>query len=257
VLVLRPGALGDTLLAVPALRALRKAFTPLTLAANGAAARLLADVGEVERGLAFDDPSLAWLFRPGGLSAEDIVAWMAAPPRDVTLAAPSRPPAMDRHCGRYLLESLAPLGIALAWDETPLRVMPRQSDEVLVHPGSGSPAKNWPPEQFARLIGVLDAPVRLVVGEADSRAAAAIEACFGQPIPRLEQPPLDELAARLAGCRAYVGNDSGVSHLAGLCGTRTVAVFGPSDPLVWRPLGPDVRVAAFEATPEEVAALTR
>jgi ADP-heptose:LPS heptosyltransferase len=257
VLVLRPGALGDTLLAVPALRALRTAYAPLTLAANGAAARLLADVGEVELGLAFDDPSLAWLFRPGGLPPEDIVAWMAAPPRDVTLAAPSRPPAMDRHCARYLLETLAPLGIALTWDESPLRVMPRQSDEVLVHPGSGSPRKNWAPELFARLIRVLDAPVRLVVGEADSRAAAAIEACFGQPIPRLERPPLNELAARLAGCRAYVGNDSGVSHLAGLCGTRTVAVFGPSDPLVWRPMGPDVRIAAFEATPEEVAALTR
>ena len=62
VLVLRPGALGDTLLAVPALRALRKGgFAPLTLAAHGGAARLLASVGEVDRGLAFDDPSLGWL----------------------------------------------------------------------------------------------------------------------------------------------------------------------------------------------------
>jgi ADP-heptose:LPS heptosyltransferase len=255
VLVLRPGALGDSLLAVPALRSLRKAFAPVTLAANGAAARLLADVGEVDRGLAFDDPSLTWLFRPGGLPPEKVVAWMAAPPREVTLLAPSRPPALDRHCARYLLETLAPLGIALTWDETPLRVAPDRSEEVLVHPGSGSPAKNWPPGLFARLIHVLDAPVRLVVGEADSQAAATVEACFGRPIPRLEGPSLDELAARLAGCRAYVGNDSGVSHLAGLCGIRTVALFGPSDPLVWRPLGPDVCVVPFTATPEEVAAL--
>jgi ADP-heptose:LPS heptosyltransferase len=256
VLVLRPGALGDTLLAVPALRALRKAFAPVTLAANGAAARLLASAGEVDRGLAFDDPTLAWLFRPGGPPAEKVVAWMSDTPRGVTLLAPSRPPAMDRHCARYLLETLAPLGIALTWDETPLRVVACKSEAILVHPGSGSPAKNWPPERFARLIRALDAPVRLVVGEADSRAADEVEACLGQPIPRLERPPLDALAAHLAGCRAYVGNDSGVSHLAGLCGTRTVAIFGPSDPLVWRPLGSAVRVAAFEATPEQVAALT-
>ena len=59
--MLRPGALGDTLLAVPALRALRRRF-PLTLAAHGGAARLLASLGEVDRGMAFDDPSLGWLF---------------------------------------------------------------------------------------------------------------------------------------------------------------------------------------------------
>jgi ADP-heptose:LPS heptosyltransferase len=256
VLVLRPGALGDTLLAVPALRALREAFGSVTLAANGAAARLLASLDEVDHGLAFDDPSLTWLFRPGDAPAVDVVAWMAAVPRRVTLLAPSRPPAMDRHCARYLLETLQPLGIALDWDESPLQVTRRDSDEVLVHPGSGSPAKNWPPERFAQLIRILDAPVRLVVGEADEQAAAAVDAALGRRLPRLEQPPLEELAARLTGCRAYVGNDSGVSHLAGLCGTRTVALFGPSDPLVWRPLGPDVRVATFETAPEEVAALT-
>jgi ADP-heptose:LPS heptosyltransferase len=255
VLVLRPGALGDTLLAVPALRSLRRAFAPVTLAANGAAARLLADLGEVDRGLAFDDPSLAWLFRPGARPPEKVVAWMAATSLEVTLLAPSRPPAMDQHCARYLFETLAPLGIPLIFDDTPLAVAPRKSTEILVHPGSGSPAKNWPPERFADLIRTLDAPIRLIVGEADGEAAAAVEACFGQPIPRLEQPPLDELAARLAGCRGYVGNDSGVSHLAGLCGTRTIALFGPSDPVVWRPLGLDVRIAPFTATPAEVAAL--
>jgi ADP-heptose:LPS heptosyltransferase len=256
VLVLRPGALGDTLLAVPALRALRKAFARVTLAGNGSAARLLASVGEVDRGLGFDDLPLARLFRREDPAPGQVVAWMAATAREVTLLAPSRPPAMDRHCARYLLETLAPLGIALDWDESPLKVTRRVSDEILVHPGSGSPAKNWPPERFARLIRVLDAPVSLVVGEADSQAAAAVEACLGEPIPRLERLPLAELAARLAGCRAYVGNDSGVSHLAGLCGTRTVAIFGPSDRLVWRPLGPDVHVAVFETLPEQVAELT-
>ena len=259
-LVLRPGALGDTLLAVPALRALRGAFAPVTLAANGAAARLLEQTGEVDAGLAFDSRSFGWLFRLDGRPPEDVVAWMAADIapalRNVMLVAPSRPPAMDRHCARYLLETLAPLGISPTWDESPLPVTPHVSDEILVHPGSGSPSKNWPPERFARLIRALQAPVRLVVGEADAQAAAAVEARLRQRLPRLEQPSLDELAASLAGCRAYVGNDSGVSQLAGLCGTRTVALFGPSDPVVWRPLGPDVRVAGFEATPEEVARLT-
>jgi ADP-heptose:LPS heptosyltransferase len=251
VLVLRPGALGDTLLALPALRALRRAYGSVTLAAHPAAVRLLASVGEVDCGLAFDDASLGWLFT-GPPQPIDVVAWMTARPRGLprgALVAASRPPGMDRHCARYLLETLAPLGIDLTWDDHPLTLKPVQSDEVLVHPGSGSPAKNWPPEHFAAVMRALRQPVRLIVGEADHAAAAHLAG-----LPRLEHPPLEELAARLAGCRAYLGNDSGVSHLAGLCGARSVIMFGPTDPAVWRPIGPNVQTLPFDTDPSEVVA---
>ena len=254
-LVLRPGALGDTLLAVAALRALHRAHISVTLAAHAGAARLLAAAGEIDRGLAFEDPSLACLFRPDA-AMEDVVAWTSTPElARATIFAPSRPPAMDRHCARYLLETLAPLGIDLTWDDAPLQVKPFSSDEILIHPGSGSPAKNWPPARFATLIRVLDSPVQLVVGEADAAAAAAIEACLHRELPRLELLPLEELAQRLAGCRGYVGNDSGVSHLAGLCGARTVAIFGPSNATVWQPIGSDVHVVTFDADPNAIANL--
>jgi len=256
VLVLRPGALGDTLLAVPALRALRRAFQGVRLAAQPGAARLLETLGEVDHGLAFDDPSLTWLFDDTS-PPEVVVAWMGSTPalHRAAVVAPSRPPLMDRHCAEYLLETLAPLGIDLAWDDAPLAVTAVQCDEVLIHPGSGSPTKNWPAAHYASLIRRLGTPVRLVVGEADAEAAEAIEACLGESLPRLERQSLEALAARLAGCRAYVGNDSGVSHLAGLCGARTVALFGPTDPSVWRPLGPDVHVLPFDTEPGDVAAL--
>jgi ADP-heptose:LPS heptosyltransferase len=252
VLVLRPGALGDTLLAVPALRALWRAFAPLTLAAHPAAARLLASLGEIDRGLAFDDPSLAWLFTGRPVPDEPIVAWMNTPLQHATLVAPSRP-SNGEHCARYLLETLAPLGIDLTFDDHPLGVTPTPADEVLIHPGSGSPGKNWPAAKFAAVIRALDAPVRLIVGEADARAAADVEAHLSRALPRLEHPPLEELAARLAGCRAYLGNDSGVSHLAGLCGAYTVTLFGPTNPDIWRPLGPRVEVLTFDASANQVA----
>ena len=257
-LVLRPGALGDTLLAVPALRALHRKFGPLRLAAHLGAARLLASVGEVEEGLAFDDPSLAWLFvRPP--SSEAIVAWMNSNGvpglEDALLVAPSRPAGLQ-HCALYLLETLAPLGVDTSFlDDHPLNVHPISSNEVLIHPGSGSPAKNWPPAQFAETIRALDRPVRLIVGEADSAAALAVEACLSYSLPRLSNVPLEELAARLAGCHAYLGNDSGVSHLAGLCGARSVVLFGPTSPVVWRPLGPGVQVRPFETLSTEIANL--
>jgi heptosyltransferase III len=258
VLVLRPGALGDTLLALPALRALGRAYGVVTLAAHAGAASLLATCGEVRRGIAFDDPSLAWLFTGQAIPKEDVVAWMnaAGAPglRHALLVAPSRPDKVE-HCARYLLRSLSRLGVPLDWDDSPLRVSRLRSEEVFVHPGSGSPAKNWPPERFAKVVRALDAPVRLIVGEADREAANAVELVLGHPLPRLEGIHVEELASRLAGCRGYVGNDSGVSHLAGLCGARTFALFGPSNPEIWCPIGPNVQALPFETDPAELARL--
>jgi ADP-heptose:LPS heptosyltransferase len=258
VLVLRPGALGDTLLAVPALRALRARFRPVTLAAHAGAARLLAELGEVDSGMAFDEPRLSELFRDDAApSGEDIVAWLSSPPppalRTALVFAPSRPAGTKRHCAQYLLDTLAPLGCSAVMDDRALTVTAIRSDEVLLHPGSGSPAKNWPAARFADVVrGLGDVPVRLIVGEADSSAAAAVDAALGRRLPRLEQPPLGELAPRLAGCHGYLGNDSGVSHLAGLCGARTVVLFGPTPAAVWRPLGPRVAVMPFEAETQDV-----
>jgi heptosyltransferase-3 len=256
VLILRPGALGDTLLALPAVRALRAAYGPVTLAAHAGAARLLADLGEVDRGLAFDDARLAWVFRDRSLpSDEAVVAWLSGPQppalNGALVYAVGRP-ATEMHCARYLLDTLP---LAAPFDARPLAIDALLSDEVLIHPGSGSAAKNWPAAQFAATIRALSAPVRLIVGEADAQAASDVEAALGRRLARLEQPPLDELAARLAGCRGYLGNDSGVSHLAGLCGARTVVLFGPTSPAVWSPLGPRVHTLTFDAEPRAVAAV--
>jgi heptosyltransferase III len=260
VLVLRPGALGDTLLAVPALRALRSVCSPLRLAAHAGAARLLQSVNEVDAGMGFDDPSLGWLFRTGEPPAgEAVVAWMnpRGAPRlgNALVVAPGRPGREDIHCAQYLLNTLAPLDVDPQLDDRPLEVRAHRTDDVLVHPGSGSTMKNWPAARFAATIALFDRPVQLIVGEADEQAARDVEACLGMSLPRLAHVPLEQLAQRLAGCRAFLGNDSGVSHLAGLCGAATVVLFGPTSPTVWRPLGPSVHVLPFETDVERVVAL--
>jgi hypothetical protein len=231
----------------------------VTLAGHGGAARLLAALGEVDEGLAFDDPRLGWLFGAG--STPDpmprLVAWMDPGARlavQPEVLAASRPSDEHTHCARHLLDSVC-AGCAL--DSTPLDVTVIASEDVLVHPGSGSRRKNWPPERFAAVVRELPGPVRLIVGEADAQAAAAVEQALGAQLPRLEHPPLAELAARLAGCHAYVGNDSGVSHLAGLCGAKAVVLFGPTPAAVWHPLGPRVHVLDFTADPAAIVDLLR
>jgi ADP-heptose:LPS heptosyltransferase len=110
---------------------------------------------------------------------------------------------------------------------------------IALHAGSGSPRKNWPLERFRELAEALarrGEAVTWIVGPAEE-----------DQLPRDTEDVwkrllLPELAARIAGCRLFVGNDSGVSHLAAAAGCSTVALFGASDYRVWSPRGPRVAV---------------
>jgi ADP-heptose:LPS heptosyltransferase len=62
----------------------------------------------------------------------------------------------------------------------------------------------------------------------------------------VRRPPLTELAWYLAHAAWYVGNDSGVSHLAGVLDTPGTVFFGPTDPAAWRPLGETIELVRFQ-----------
>ena len=118
---------------------------------------------------------------------------------------------------------------------------------VALHPGSGGAAKRWPPERFvelARRLITRGCRPLLIEGPADAEVTAAVLAALGAETERVRVArglSVGALTALLR-CAAYVGNDSGVSHLAALAGVPTLALFGPSDPALWAPLGPRVRV---------------
>ena len=117
---------------------------------------------------------------------------------------------------------------------------------VLVHPGSGSRTKNWPVERFARVVQQLPdtigaVPV-LLAGPADDEAAGHLLGMVSPPIGVLRDLPLTDVAALMRRARAYLGNDSGLTHLAGLLGAPTLALFGLTEPATWAPLGPRVRI---------------
>ncbi len=124
----------------------------------------------------------------------------------------------------------------------------RQSS-IAIHPGSGGRQKCWPVEKFAAVIEELwrrGWPVLLVMGPADEEQRAYLQRHLGLPAPGmlelLDNAPLLEVARRLQQCRCYLGNDSGITHLAALLGLPTIALFGPSDPITWKPFGERVRV---------------
>jgi len=195
----------------------------------------------------------------------------AGPPTVVGRIRPA--PGAGMHASAHLVASLAPLGPlpatppgvrlappdeGLAWARDWLAergLGPREA--VLLQVGAGSAAKIWP--GALELGGRLQAarvPVVLTAGPADEPALARFRTEIGFGERRVAHGlPLDRLAGLSSLARAFVGNDSGPTHLAAAVGCPTMALFGPTDPVVWRPLGTCVRVLAgrgpASATPWE------
>jgi ADP-heptose:LPS heptosyltransferase len=111
---------------------------------------------------------------------------------------------------------------------------------IALHPGSGGPHKNWPSTKFAALTERLIAGGTAVLALA-GEAEGVVPAWPAGVVP-VEVPELVRLAAILAKCRGYVGNDCGISHLAALAGIPATVIFGPTDPAVWAPRGERVTV---------------
>ncbi|MCP9471512.1 MAG: glycosyltransferase family 9 protein [Nitrospira sp.] len=116
---------------------------------------------------------------------------------------------------------------------------------MVIHPGSGSRAKCTRPEILASVVDELQnagAQCLLLEGPADQEAVKAVIGRIGRPLPVLRDADLTTVAGVLLRARVYIGHDSGITHLAGLLGVSTVALFGPTDPARWAPKGPHVIV---------------
>jgi ADP-heptose:LPS heptosyltransferase len=124
---------------------------------------------------------------------------------------------------------------------------------IAVHPGSGSRKKNWSAGHYAVLIRELyqsaGGTILIIEGPADRQCTAALlEEIAGIRPVMAQSPALPVLAAMLLECSLFVGNDSGITHLAAAAGIPVVALFGPSDPRIWGPRGEKVRLLKSDAT---------
>lgn len=168
----------------------------------------------------------------------------------------------ELHASRFVAEQVRALG----WEvrDTAARIVPSAEERrhvgqwlgegpgvglgkpIVVHPGSGGRAKIWPLGKWRGLLEWLcaegRAPVLMVLGPADEHLRAFGEEARRTGIRVVEGLSLPRLAALLSISRLYIGNDSGVSHLAAATSIPAVVIFGPTDPRVWAPAGGNVRV---------------
>jgi heptosyltransferase III len=275
-LIFRGGAIGDFILTLPALQALRSRWPDayIELVGYPHIARLALAAGLVDCVESLDranvarfftqqptfseeqatrirsfDLVLSYLYDPDGVVQANL---KAAGARQVLYGSPL---VKEGHAIERLMRPLETLAI---YGEKPaprltlnietgkkwLKAQGLSGDAVAIHPGSGSPKKNWPAENFLQLAERLresgQTPL-MIFGEADAEVAARIRAEI-PPGVELSGCTLVELATVLSACRAFIGNDSGVTHIAAAVGLPTIALFGPSDANRWGPRGSRVSV---------------
>jgi ADP-heptose:LPS heptosyltransferase len=285
ILVIHPGALGDVLQTVPALRGLRAVApaAPITFVGQPRLARLLVELGAAQQARAFDGFGLEALFvdapAPAAIAeavsrVKYVVSWFGS--RDETyrrrlhalvpralVAAPV--PDDDTPVWRHLLGTLAGWDLAIPERVEPLRAPPLPADEgpaaaprpqLVVHPGSGGDWKRWPAERFAEVIHALRHrrafEVLVHQGPADAEAASRLLALLEGNADALLEPELPRLAAVLGGARAYLGGDSGVSHLAATVGAPSVVLFPPATRRRWAPWSPTAVPIELTGTDRDV-----
>jgi heptosyltransferase-2 len=157
--------------------------------------------------------------------------------------------------------------LALGPRSPAINSQPSTLNLLALHPGSGSERKNWPEPKWAELLDHLmsstEFDLLLVGGEAEGerlqRLAAGLRPARGRVAQSL---PLADVAHLLADCRAFVGHDSGISHLAAAVGLPGLVLWGDTAEEVWRPPSEKVIVlrhpAGLAQLPvEEVAARLR
>jgi heptosyltransferase-3 len=283
ILVIFPGALGDLMCVMPAIGAIAAQHrgASVELMARAELARLGVGRTVVTRGHSIDRREVTALFSdsaeefPGAHNFfkcfERIYSFFAANHagyRERLIAATDGVvsfhqfrPNGDGHVAAAYLDSIGEPGARLE-----VRVEPTAEDIgaasraitdvgvdasklVAIFPGSGSSTKNWPAEKFVALARMLAERFSgaTVLGPAESAMIPAFRDCG---IPLQNNLELGTVAGVARIASAFVGNDSGVSHLAAAVGAPAVVLFGQTDPARWRPLGRDItRVVVIRREP--------
>jgi heptosyltransferase-2 len=274
ILVIRGGAIGDFILTLPAIAALRQQFPSAHLEVLGYPhiVQLAVAGGLVDRVQSIEARPLASFFAHNGqlpgdwvdyFSEFDLVVSYLYDPDGIFRANVARcgvgqfivgPHRPDEAAGipaaKAFLGPLQRLAIFEADPVPRLRIEPQAAvfdhrnaspaGSLALHPGSGSERKNWPEAQWAEFLQhLLDSTpfdLLLVGGEAEGERLQRLAAALPPLRSRVAQSlPLPDLARLIQACVAFVGHDSGISHLAAALGLPGLILWGDTVEAVWRP----------------------
>ncbi len=262
-LIYHYGALGDFITVLPFVAEWKKRHGPeITLLGKPSFGTLGTAAGYFSGNLDAGSNRFLFLFNPVSdperlrsfFSTYDAIVLFTAP--DTPLALHSRihstaivtiqPPFPEGriHVVDYHLSLLTPVPGRSPWHAPVLSIpetdphlngLPTVSEKtVAIHPGSGSAKKNWPFHDYldvADRLRALDFEIVWLIGPAEH------DLTFPPEDTVVREPPLITAVSLCSRCGAFIGNDSGMTHLAAAAGCPVVALFGSSDPAVWEPRG--------------------
>jgi ADP-heptose:LPS heptosyltransferase len=281
ILVLHQGAIGDFLLTLSVVQAVRAwaQADRVVAVASASSARLAAGHSAIDRCHSPEDVGLHTLFRETGpvddrltglLSGADIVLSFlgdASGPvhQRIRRAATGRVVSVDprplpetltgrRHITSQWQAAIRRAGLDIGDPQPPVLHVDFESASsrrtashlrIILHPGSGGRDKCWPVDRFVALVNSLnDVEVTWMLGPAERENEALVRVVRERARAGHERLLIDcdlaEAARSIARADLYVGNDSGMTHMAAAVSAPTIAVFGPTDPRVWCPLGEHV-----------------
>ncbi len=273
ILLIRPGGIGDAVLLVPTIIALKQKFpqASITVLAEQRNAAAFALCPEVDRVLHYDMPTelLSAIRGRYGLVIDTeqwhrlsaVVARLCRPKLLIGFATNERRRLFshgvsyshDDYEANSFLHLLEPLGITGGKVEAPFLTVPAAAEAslerllaplegksfVVIFPGASIPERRWGAGRYGRVAEALNHegyPVVVVGGNGDREQGDLIVAA-GRGLNLAGRTSLAETAAVLARSSLLVSGDSGVLHLAVGLGGRTVSLFGPGRALKWAPRG--------------------
>lgn len=219
--------------------------------------------------LARFDAALTWLGQPHSHFCRNLSAAIAGP----VICIDRGPPAdYPNHVVHYWLSQLFTnptppqqwdyrLHLSKAHISAPAQQLSSRLDWPLdrtpylaFHPGAGSPKKTWPAPCFAQLANRIteDTNYRIVylLGSAEierfSAQTLSLLSATGQVLSNLD---ITQAATLILHARAFLGHDSGPTHLAAALSIPTLAIFGPTNPTHWKPLAPPTRTICSSKSP--------
>ena len=273
ILVIRGGAIGDFILTLPAIRALRSTFpeTHLEVLGYPVVAELAVRGGLIDGFRTIEARALAGFFARNAKLDPELSAYFESfslifsylyDPDEIFrtnvlrttkaqfIQGPHRPNETENlHATAVFLKPLEKMAIfnVEPIPRVEIEALARAEKWVAVHPGSGSEKKNWPVQNWIEFLKKIeretDYRVLMVGGEADTERIQAIQRLvMPERVEMMQNVPLVELAANLRGCHVFIGHDSGISHIAAAVGMPTLVLWGASKSEVWQPLNPNVTI---------------
>lgn len=272
-LFLKGGTLGDIILIAPVIKAFKEKFNSyVTLACRSEIKKIFQMCNLIDKHMDIESSIFLPLFIKSDepsydlkniLSEYDLVCAITSKPLDIAeqlklhfngeiISVQARIPSdIATHATLYIAKQLEPL---ISCEEVkkiklnlPVIYQPyEKKDYIVIHPGSGSKKKNWPIEKFIKLADILaryNLHIVFTLGEAEIELEKNIPIKYETFV----MPNLLSLAQLLANARCYIGNDSGITHLAALLGTLSIALFGPTDPKIWAPFSENCIVVKSES----------